>query len=153
MKTMSAWLSVLTLMLASFAAAQKTAKPLTNEDVVSMVKSAMPEEVILNAIQANDNNFDTSAEALIALKNAGVSAKLMNAALAVARKNPPSAQNQAAGQGGNPFAANNTGGLPPTGLAQFGAMMKAVMGGGSPGAGTSTARKRSKPRRVLSPRS
>src|ERR1700736_1567485 len=76
MKTISAWLFVLTLMQASLAVAQKAVKPLTNEDVVSMVTSVLPEEVILNAIQANDTNFDTSADALIALKNAGVSVKL-----------------------------------------------------------------------------
>jgi hypothetical protein len=142
MKNARALLLVLTLMLASFAVAQKTVKPLTNEDVVSMVKNALPEEVILNAIQANDTNFDTSADALIALKNAGVSVKLMDAMLASVtnKKNPPSAQNQAPGQGGSPFAGTSpaSNGSQAAGLAQFGAMMKAVMGGGMPGTGPST---------------
>jgi len=87
-------------MLVPFGFAQQAAKPLTNDDVVSMVKSSLPEEVILNALQANDTNFDTSAGGLIALKNAGISSKLMSAMLAAAaaKKNPPSSQSAAAGQ-------------------------------------------------------
>ncbi len=124
-------------MLVSFGFAQQAAKPLTNDDVVSMVKSSLPEEVILNALQANDTNFDTSASGLIALKNAGISSKLMSAMLAAAaaKKNPPSSQPAAAGQplglsaSGNGSAAQS----PAAGLAQFGQVMKAMMGGGQPG--------------------
>lgn len=53
-------------------------KPLTNEDVIEMVKSGLQESTIAGAIQANATNFDVSAAALIRLKRAGVSQKIMD---------------------------------------------------------------------------
>jgi len=82
---------------ASGIAAQQTAKALTNEDVISMVKNVLPESVILGAIKTNETNFDISATGLIALKKAGVSAKVMEAMLNAANSKkaaggaPPSA--------------------------------------------------------------
>ena len=61
-------------------------KPLSNDDVVSMTKNHLPESVIINAIQANETQFDTSANGLIALQKAGVSQSVMDAMLA-AQKN------------------------------------------------------------------
>ena len=71
------------LVLAPALKAQK-GKPLTNEDVVSMVKNVLPETIILGAIKSNDNNFDVSPMGLIALKKAGVSAKVMEAMMTAA---------------------------------------------------------------------
>src|SRR5579864_7553442 len=133
MKALKRWLLVSALLLRSVCLAQQPNKPLTNDDVATMVKSALPEDVILNAIQANETNFDTSANALIALQKAGVDSKVMNAMLAAmaSKKNPtagqPTVPGQAAGLG-------NPSGVPTTaGLAQFGAAIKAMMGGGLPG--------------------
>jgi len=134
MQSVRQWLLVSVLMT-SFGFAQQANKPLTNDDVTSMVKSSLPEEVIVNAIQANETNFDTSASALIALQKGGVDSKVMNAMLAASasKKSPPSVQSTVAGQpaafaaGGNPPAATSAG------LAQFGAVIKAMMGGGLPG--------------------
>jgi hypothetical protein len=120
-------------MLASFSFAQQANKPLTNDDVASMVKSSLPEEVILNAIQANETNFDTSANALIALQKGGVDSKVMNAMLAAAasKKNLPTAPTTVPGQ---PAGGANASAVPASaGLAQFGAAIKAMMGGGLPG--------------------
>lgn len=65
-------------------------KPLTNQDVISMVKSLLPESVILGSIKSSDTDFDISATGLIALKKAGVSTKVMEAMLdAVNKKNAP----------------------------------------------------------------
>jgi hypothetical protein len=121
--------------------AQQAIKPLSNDDVVLMVKNALPEEVILNAIQANETSFDTSASSLIALKNAGVSPKLIDAMLAsaVAKKNPPAtspgSQAVAPGALGLPAGGAGAGASSPSvGLAQFGEVVKAMMGGGKPGA-------------------
>ena len=61
-------------------------KPLSNDDVVNMTKNHLPESVIINAIQANETQFDTSANGLIALQKAGVSQSVMDAMLA-AQKN------------------------------------------------------------------
>jgi len=70
--------------------AQQGGQPLTNRDVISMVKNVLPESVILSAIKSNETNFDVSATGLIALKKAGVSSKVMQAMLdAVNNKNNP----------------------------------------------------------------
>ena len=69
-----------TLLLSHQLPAQDRAKPLTNEDVIKMVKSGMDEEVVKTIVQrAPAANFDTSPNALILLKNAGVPAKVMSA--------------------------------------------------------------------------
>jgi hypothetical protein len=83
---------VLTLLAGSCVLAQG-GKALTNQDVISMVKNLLPESVILSAIKTNDTDFDVSATGLIALKKAGVSAKVMEAMLDAAnnKKNAGSA--------------------------------------------------------------
>jgi len=40
-----------------------------------MVKNLLPESVILSAIKTNDSDFDVSANGLISLKKAGVTAR------------------------------------------------------------------------------
>jgi hypothetical protein len=69
------------LITASTVVAQQNGKPLTNQDVISMVKSALPDSVILSAIKANDTDFDISSTGLISLKKAAVSSKVMEAML------------------------------------------------------------------------
>jgi len=62
--------------------AQKSEKkPLTNADVVAMVKAGLGESTIVLAIQHSASDFDTSPQALIALKNEGVSQKVLDAML------------------------------------------------------------------------
>jgi len=56
-------------------------KPLTNADVVSMVKAGLAESTIVLAIQRSATDFDTSAQALIALKTEGVPQKVLDAML------------------------------------------------------------------------
>ena len=73
----------LVLMAANSVMAQNS-KPLTNEDVVSMVKNLLPESIVLGAIKSNDTNFDVSPTGLIALKKGGVSAKVMEAMMTAA---------------------------------------------------------------------
>ena len=62
-----------------FFAAEK--KPLTNTDIIKMVKVDLPESTILMTIQANPNNFDSSVDAIIELKTNGVSPAIMEAML------------------------------------------------------------------------
>ena len=66
--------------------AQNNAKPLTNDDVIAMVKGGLPETTVINAINAQESNFDVSATALIKLKQQGVNSKIMDAMLAAANK-------------------------------------------------------------------
>jgi hypothetical protein len=54
---------------------------LTNADVLSMAKSGIGEQTILLAIQQGPTKFDTSPQALIDLKNAGLSDRVLNAML------------------------------------------------------------------------
>lgn len=60
---------------------QKAEKPLTNADVVTMVKADLPESTIILAIQQGTPNFDTSPTALVELKNQGASSKILDAIL------------------------------------------------------------------------
>jgi hypothetical protein len=66
--------------------AQQGQQPLTNADVVKMVKSGLPASVISNAIQANDTDFDVSANGLIALQKAGVPQTVMDAMISASSK-------------------------------------------------------------------
>jgi hypothetical protein len=61
------------------------APQLTNDDVIGMVRAGSTQETILEAIRTNQSRFDTSAEALLALKNAGVSEEIIRAMLAAGR--------------------------------------------------------------------
>jgi hypothetical protein len=70
---------------------QKQAKPMTNNDVVAMVKAGLPESIILSAIDAQDTNFDNSAAALVDLNKQGVTAKVMDAMIAASKKQRDSA--------------------------------------------------------------
>ena len=59
----------------------QTRKPLTNQDVVNMTKEALAPSIIIKAVEANQTDFDVSAQALLDLKNAGVDASVMEAML------------------------------------------------------------------------
>jgi hypothetical protein len=72
--------AVLLVLLPSVVFAQ-TRKPLTNQDIVSMTKQGFDSPLIEKAIQTGDNNFDLSAQALLDLKDAGVSQDVMAAML------------------------------------------------------------------------
>lgn len=78
-------------------AAQQAKRPLTNADIIRLVKSGLAEGVIISAIEANDASFDVSADALIALKQAGVSQNIIAAMLAAHSRRTVPAQMQAAG--------------------------------------------------------
>lgn len=57
-------------------------KPLTNADVINMVKGGLAEPIIISAIQLNPANYDVSPPALLKLKKAGVTSKEQDAILA-----------------------------------------------------------------------
>src|SRR5580704_2626480 len=62
------------------AAAQK--KPLQNSDVVKMVKAGLGNDVVIQAINGRDQDFDLSTDALIQLKESGVSDPVIQAMVA-----------------------------------------------------------------------
>jgi hypothetical protein len=67
---------VMGLAMASLADATQ---PLTNNDVVQMVKAGLPESTILLSVQNSPANFSTAPADLIALKKAGVSQPVLDA--------------------------------------------------------------------------
>ena len=91
--------------------AQQNQQPLTNAEVIKMVKSGLPASVIANAIQANDTDFDVSANGLISLQKAGVPQTVMDAMIsASSKKRSAAAASNAAAPATAPAAALPNGG-------------------------------------------
>src|SRR5882672_11546292 len=61
--------------------AQEPSRALTNTDIINMSKSGIGEQTIILTIQKSSGAFDTSPEALVRLKTAGVSDAVLNAML------------------------------------------------------------------------
>ncbi len=93
--------AIVLLTLPALTAQQKN--PLTNADVIKMVKSGMAETAIVAAIAANDTQFDLSSTGLQSLNQAGVSSKVVRAMLAAESK-----KKDAAAAAENAGAASNT---------------------------------------------
>ncbi len=68
-------------------------KPLTNTDVVKMVKGGLPESVVVNAIQSSPGKYDISPDALISLQKEGVTSKEMDAIITESKKAPAKMSN------------------------------------------------------------
>lgn len=66
--------------------AQQKNSPLTNNDVVKMVKAGLPEATIVNTIASRETQFDLSSAGLQALGQAGVSSKVIRAMLTAESK-------------------------------------------------------------------
>ena len=66
--------------------AQLKNSPLTNNDVVKMVKAGLPDATIVTTIAGRDTQFDLSSAGLQALGQAGVSSKVIRAMLAAESK-------------------------------------------------------------------
>lgn len=90
---------LLLLLLAWVATTVEAQQPLTNQDVIQLVKAGLPESTILKAISNQPAQFDVSAQALIALKAAGVSDRIIQQMLTTAALNK----------------AHGSTGLPPSG--------------------------------------
>ncbi len=63
-------------------AATALAAPITNADVVKLLEAGMPEEVVLQAIANGEPKFNTSSDALVALKKKGATPAILKAILA-----------------------------------------------------------------------
>ncbi len=77
---------LLCLTVPPFAFGQAAAHEIANSDVISMTKAGIGDQTIILAIQHGPAKFDTSPQALIALKRAGVSDKVLNAILSVPKE-------------------------------------------------------------------
>jgi hypothetical protein len=93
----------------------QTQKPLTNADIVNMTAQGFEAPLIVKDIQSSSTDFDTSPQALINLKNAGVDKSVLEAMLA-AQSAKPSGTVEAVHGGATtdpsqPSCSNKTGGL------------------------------------------
>jgi hypothetical protein len=69
-------------MLAVFMPARaraQAATPLTNDDVIKMVQAKLPDAIVVTKIKSSPCKFDTNADTLIKLKQAGVSDAVLQA--------------------------------------------------------------------------
>jgi hypothetical protein len=77
---------ILVLSVSGMAAAtrdQSPTGPLTDQDILQMVKAGFDDSTILRYIRANDVDFDLSIPAMVSLKNSGVSQSLIQAMLSI----------------------------------------------------------------------
>lgn len=72
---------VAALFAAVFVSQAALAAPVRNADVIKLLEAGMPEEVVLQAIASGQPRFDTSADALIALKAKGATPAVLKAML------------------------------------------------------------------------
>lgn len=82
--------AALTVLAIAFSAAtilgaQQPKEPLKNDGVVAMTKAGIDDATIVKMIEAGGTEFDTSPDALIALKNAGISSRVIDAIVSTAR--------------------------------------------------------------------
>lgn len=76
-------------------------KPLTNADVMSLVQAGLPPEVVVEKIKSSKTAFDTSTDALIELKKAGVSADIIRIMV------NPAAESRSGGAAASPWVNPN----------------------------------------------
>lgn len=69
----------------AFIAQAAFAATVSNADVIKLLGAGMPEEVVIEAIESGTPKFDTSANALIALKAKGATPNILKAILAAGK--------------------------------------------------------------------
>ncbi len=86
-------------------------KPMTNADVINMVKAGLTENTIVLDIQLSPTAFDTSPNALIELKNQGVSQGILDVMLTAGGEKPAPPAAPAVPPPANPSGGENKGKL------------------------------------------
>lgn len=72
-------------------AADRLSKPLTNEDIIAMVQAGLPTDVVIEKIKTSKTAFDTSTDALVSLKKAGVGSDIIRVIVNPVAETKPSA--------------------------------------------------------------
>lgn len=98
-------LAVLFLVFCPFLAAQQA---MTNDAVIKLVKAGLSDDLIVSTINASPAAYDTSANGLIALKQAGASDKVVAAIVAKAAA-PAATAPAAPAASGRPTGIDNVG--------------------------------------------
>jgi hypothetical protein len=65
------------LVISAASAAEPAPKPLTNGDIVAMVQAGLPTDVVVEKIKTTTTAFDTSTDALVALRKVGVGSDII----------------------------------------------------------------------------
>jgi tetratricopeptide (TPR) repeat protein len=69
---------------------QTSSAILTNDDIIKLVQAKLPDSIVIAKIKSSSSEFDTSTEALIKLKQAGVSEPVLQAILDAGTQSNPS---------------------------------------------------------------
>src|SRR3569833_1310654 len=91
-----AFLTCLVLLFCPVLFAQET---ITNDAVIKLLKAGLSEELVVTTINSSPGNYDTSANALIALKKAGAGDKVIAAMILKASGITPAAAPSATAAG------------------------------------------------------
>jgi hypothetical protein len=83
-------------------------QPMNNDSVIRLVKAGLSDDLIITTINASPGNYDTSANALIALKGAGASDKVVSAIVVKSSGSGAAAPTAAVAA-----VASSSSGLPP----------------------------------------
>lgn len=73
-------------------AAQGVQQQISNAEIIQMLQAGLSDKIIIPAIQKGPTNFDTSSDALVALKKAGASEALLTAVISAPRFSAQPAQ-------------------------------------------------------------
>ncbi len=95
--------------------AQTAKRTLTNADVKTMVAKGFSDDLTVGAIEANETQFDVSVDALMALKDGGVSDKVIAAMLKAESKRREEARNAKAADPPPDSASSNAANPAPSG--------------------------------------
>ncbi len=120
-------IALLFLASASFIAGQA----LNNDSVIKMVKAGLTDDAIVATINANPGAYDSSPDGLIALKQAGVSNKIIDAIVAKSTTSAPDSAQPSAPAPPEPPAPPQFTPLPP-GVDNIGAYYKDSNGNWQP---------------------
>jgi hypothetical protein len=105
--------SLLATLILTFCAMLAAQQAMTNDSVIKMVKAGLSDDLIVGSINTQPGQYDTSTDALIALKTAGVSDRVVGAIMS-------KASGATAAPAAAPVASN---GLPP-GIDEIGVYIK-----------------------------
>ncbi len=97
------------LLAALFVSSAALAANIRNADIVKLLEAGMPEEVVLQAIATGTPKFDTSTDALIALKAKGATPAILSAMMRPAGATATTGAKASAVAPGKPKAAASSG--------------------------------------------
>ena len=94
-------------------------KTITNAEIVKMVKAQLNDDIIIGVIESNTPSFDLTPDALINLKNQGVSQRVINAMLKAQQSRSTSSVDRAGDEDSESDISSSSGAELPTGFGGF----------------------------------